>query len=195
MNKKFLVQIIAILIVIFCGLLSVFNPALFGLSSIVPGGGTPGVGSMIEDTSKIQILFVDAQSNGTPELIKSIIVADIADNPTERAKGLSYRESMAEQEGMLFIFEQSFIPRFIMREMRFPLDFVWIDGDVIVDLLENIPAEAPGTDDAAMKTYSPSKAVDKVIELNAGYIKKYNLKVGDRIRAEQIATSSGSFVQ
>lgn len=185
MDKKFLIQLVAILIAVFLGLFVVFSPASLGLPSVVPGGGTPGgAASVTPSLTREQLLFIDQNSTGTPELVKGIITVDVADEPTERFKGLSNRESMAENEGMLFIFEQAFIPRFIMRDMRFPLDFVWVNGDQIVDIIENAPTEPMGTPDDQLKSYSPGQSSDKVIELNAGYIKKYGLRVGDRIKRE-----------
>lgn len=188
MDKKFIIQFIVLLVVIFGGLLTIFNPATLGLPSIVPGGVTPGGYSATTATpaEKQQLLFIDERSTGNPELVKGIITVDVADDPNERAQGLSYRETMLENEGMIFLFPQAFIPKFIMREMRFSLDFVWVSGDRVVDLYENAPPEATGTPDSEMRTYSPSVDVDKVVEVNAGYIKKYGLKIGDRIKLEPI---------
>jgi uncharacterized membrane protein (UPF0127 family) len=194
MDKKFAVQIVVILIVIFGGILTVFNPGSFGLPSIVPGGGIPGVNTTGTTVSleKQQILFIDAASTGSPELVKSVITVDVADDPNERAQGLSGREIMEENEGMMFVFSQPTVPNFIMREMRFSLDFVWVNGDKIVDLYENAPPEVSGTPNNEMKTYTPSSAVDKVIEVNAGYIKKFGLKVGDRISIQVLPATDQS---
>ena len=57
------------------------------------------------------------------------IFVDIADEPNEQIQGLSGRVSMAEDEGMLFIFPNSFVASFWMKEMNFSLDLVWIDAD------------------------------------------------------------------
>ena len=189
MDKKFAIQIIVILIVIFGGMLTVFNPGSLGLPSIVPGGGLPGVNTTSTTTlEKKQLLFIDAASTGNPELVKSVITVDVADDANERATGLSGREIMAENEGMMFVFPQPGVPNFVMREMKFSLDFVWVNGDKIVDLYENAPPEASGTPADQMKYYSPSSPVDKVIEVNAGYIRKFGLKVGDRIGVQPLPT-------
>ena len=103
----------------------------------------------------------------------------VADTPRERAKGLSGRESLAEEEGMLFVYEEAGRYSFWMKGMQFPLDFIWIKGDRVVDLDRNVlPGEVQ-----LPKTISPKVKVDKVLEVKAGSIEEYNIEVGDRIRS------------
>ena len=61
--------------------------------------------------------------------------------------------------------------------MKFPLDFLWINDETIVDLSENIPLFSEGE----ITTVKPSKPVNKVLEVNSGIIKEYGLKKGDKI--------------
>ena len=105
---------------------------------------------------------------------------EVSDNDEERAQGLSGRKSMDERSGMLFIFQDKEIRSFWMKEMYFPLDFIWLDDDLIVDLSENIPPPKNG-DTSNLEIITPLKPVDKVIELNSGQISKMNLKIGDKI--------------
>ena len=78
---------------------------------------------------------------------------------------------------MLFIFEKKDIYSFWMNEMKFPLDFLWINDETIVDLSENIPLFSEGE----ITTVKSSKPVNKVLEVNSGIIKEYGLKKGDKI--------------
>ena len=83
---------------------------------------------------------------------------------------------------MLFIFAKSDKHAFWMKGLSFPLDFVWIKDDTIIDILEDISAPRVGQADAELPIYSAKAAVDKVLELNAGSVKKFNIKIGDTIK-------------
>jgi uncharacterized membrane protein (UPF0127 family) len=62
-----------------------------------------------------------------------------------------------------------------MRGMKFNLDIVWIDGNNITYIAENVPY-------ASKETIKPEAPADKVLELDAGTIDKLNVKVGDEIK-------------
>ena len=53
------------------------------------------------------------------------IVAEIASTAEERQLGLMYREKLATDEGMLFIFENETFPSFWMLNTTIPLDIIW----------------------------------------------------------------------
>ena len=191
MDKKFVIQLTVLLLVIFGGLLSVFKPSLFGLPSVVPGGGFPGADTTSsQELMTEQILFIDAQSTGSPEIVKSALIAEIADVPEERAQGLSNRESLGENNGMMFVFPQSDQYNFIMRGMQFPLDFIWVQDDTVVDILENVMPDPAGTPDNSLKRYAPVSPVNRVIEVNSGYVQKYSIRVGDKIRVTAVPTDN-----
>lgn len=94
----------------------------------------------------------------------------IADTEEKRARGLSGIAIMKDKEGMLFIFEKPDYHLFWMKDMRFPLDFIFLNGNKVIDLLSNIN---PSTYPQTFTSKSPS---DKVIELKAGEINKLNLQ-------------------
>lgn len=108
------------------------------------------------------------------------IWAEIADTNETRQRGLSGRKNMPEDAGMLFVFEEADYYSFWMPYTYFPLDFVWIKGDNIVDLTENVPNH-PGTDTDGLPRYTSSQPADKILELNAGQVKSLGIKIGDRI--------------
>ena len=108
-----------------------------------------------------------------------IIYLDISDTPEKRTQGLSGRDSMPQDHGMLFIFDSPQKPQFWMYEMKFPLDFVWINGNKVVQLNENIPAPLTGESPAVIR---PDYPVDKVLEVNAGFIKSAAIKIGDEVK-------------
>lgn len=94
--------------------------------------------------------------------------------------GLSNRDSLPKDQGMLFIFEKEGIYPFWMRNMKFPIDIIFIKGDKVVKIFDNVkPPQSPDEDIPIYKPESPS---DKVLEINAGQAKEFGIKVGDSIQ-------------
>lgn len=104
---------------------------------------------------------------------------EIAASSLEQSRGLSYRPSLGENDGMLFQFGSGNIQTFWMQGMNFPLDMIWISGTTIVGFAQNVPAPAPGTQIWQLPIYSSPNNTDKVLEVSAGTVAKYNIKVGD----------------
>ena len=70
----------------------------------------------------------------------ALFPVDLALTPEQRSQGLSGREVMAAETGMLFIFENEGTFSFWMKEMHFPLDIVWIGADcTVVDVTLGAP--------------------------------------------------------
>ena len=82
--------------------------------------------------------------------------------------------------GMLFVYDHPERYGFWMKGMRFPLDYIWINGNKVADLSRNIPQ--PASDTATPVTLAPSIPVDKVLEVNAGIIDRFDIKVGDLVQ-------------
>ena len=106
------------------------------------------------------------------------IYVEIADSPEEKKQGLSGRESLAEDRGMLFIYPEPGNYSFWMKEMKFNLDFVFINDQKVVDLKENIPFPKEGEEP---QTIRAEATFDKVLEINQGIIEKLGIKVGDEV--------------
>ena len=106
------------------------------------------------------------------------IYVEIAGSPEEKKQGLSGRESLAEDRGMLFIYPEPGNYSFWMKEMKFNLDFVFINDQKVVDLKENIPFPKEGEEPQTIRVEA---TFDKVLEINQGIIKKIEIKVGDEV--------------
>lgn len=106
---------------------------------------------------------------------------EIAETPYETQTGLMYRESMAEKEGMFFIFPEVAMHRFYMKNTLIPLDIIFIDENLkIASFQENtIPLEERGLSSEVPILY--------VLEVNAGLSERLTLEVGDRIDYQRIA--------
>lgn len=107
---------------------------------------------------------------------------EIADTQEKRSKGLGGRQSLASEEGMLFIFPDTQKRPFWMKGLSFPLDFIWIRENKVVDLLHRVQPPTPGQSDASLPIYQSKEEVDKVLEVPAGTIQGLDIKVGDTVK-------------
>lgn len=101
---------------------------------------------------------------------------ELAQLPSELERGLQYRDSMAKDAGMLFIFPQSVEAAFWMKNTLIPLDMIWLGQDKRVIYIEKnaapcLQAECP--------TYGPKEAALYVLEANAGFADALDIKIGD----------------
>jgi len=135
----------------------------------------------------VMVVFLAACSSQVSEISHTSFVefgdskffVTIADEPNEWQKGLMFVESMPQNEGMLFIFDDSAPRSFWMKNTLIPLDMIFINEDfVVVDLKENVP---PCESDPC-ETYPSGFESKFVLELNANVAKKSNISVGSIMR-------------
>ncbi len=104
------------------------------------------------------------------------ISVELAINNEAKAKGLSGRETLREETGMLFIFDYPSIHPFWMKDMNFPIDMIWIDENGIIVYIE--PSAKPESFPGLFGSNIESKYV---LEVVAGFSEKHQLKIGDRV--------------
>lgn len=117
----------------------------------------------------------------TVRIAGQIIRLEIANTVATRARGLSGRASLTEGWGMLFLFSQPSVQMFWMRDMQFPIDIIWIRDNEVVGFAEGALPPKTGESPA---TFTSPLPVDKVLEVNAGFVEKYGVKIGDRVELE-----------
>lgn len=132
--------------------------------------------------SKNQGKFIGSFPSPTPikEGIKIgdlAIQVEVADSGEKKAKGLSGRKSLGENEGMLFVFKNSY-PSFWMKEMLIPIDILWISDGKVVKIHKDVQPE-PGKTTSELTLYRPDQPIDYVLEVNAGFSDKNAVKSGD----------------
>jgi len=102
------------------------------------------------------------------------IQVEIADDDEERSRGLMYRESLPEDQGMLFVYTDERTLSFWMRNTLIPLDIAYIDREGrIVDIQHMEPQDAATHPSAAPAMYA--------LEMNEGWFEANGVEVGDRI--------------
>jgi len=104
------------------------------------------------------------------------IKAEIADDDYTRQQGLMYRESLADDRGMLFVFQDEGEYGFWMKNMLIPLDIIWISKDMqVVDISANVEPCRDTCDNI-----TPKKAVKYVLEVQSGFVDKHKIRLGDK---------------
>lgn len=102
------------------------------------------------------------------------LVLEIADTPRKRSLGLGGREGLPENGGMLFIFDESRLHGFWMKDMRFSIDIAWLnDGFCIVYLSRGVSPDTYPT------VYVPETPARYVIEMKSGFFASHGLFRGD----------------
>lgn len=106
------------------------------------------------------------------------VSVEIADDPFERADGLMYRESLAADAGMLFVFGDERVRSFWMKNTLIPLDMLFVAADLtIVDIVEGaLPCEAD-----PCPLYTSSAPARYGLEVNAGFVRDHGIRVGDAV--------------
>ena len=126
---------------------------------------------------KLQISWQKSQTVLT--INNQLIQVEVAKTDEEITNGLSGREKLEENKGMLFVFAKTGKYQFWMKEMRFDLDAIFINGETIVDIVENI--SAPKNNEQP-QVFQAKIDFDKVLEVNNGTIKRLNIKIGDEVK-------------
>lgn len=108
---------------------------------------------------------------------KACMRVEVAETVAEKAKGLSGKKFMPQDWGMWFVFDQPQRLAFWMKDMEFGLDFIWLNGKQVVEITERVGK--PKTKKEEEKIISPQVVTDGVIEVNAGWVAKHGIEVGD----------------
>jgi uncharacterized membrane protein (UPF0127 family) len=105
------------------------------------------------------------------------VEAELAYTDSTRMKGLMYRKYLAPDAGMLFVFRDLDLHSFWMKNTLISLDLIWLNerkeivASLTVDPCEKDPCQS----------YEPMQKSKYVLEVNGGFVKKHNLKVGDQL--------------
>ena len=100
---------------------------------------------------------------------------EIASTPKERERGLMFRTSLGENNGMLFIFEYDDYLSFWMKNTVIPLDIAFVDSHGIIrDIYQMIPLDTS-------IFYNSSIPVRYAIEVNQWWFKKNNIAKGAKV--------------
>ncbi len=107
----------------------------------------------------------------------------VADNMKHWQKGLGGRKDLGKYDGMIFLFPTTEQHVFVMRDMQFPIDIIWIKGNEIVDMAPSVPLD-PAQTEAELTPYAARDVSSSVLELPAGKVVDWGLKIGDKVQVK-----------
>ncbi|MPZ18371.1 MAG: DUF192 domain-containing protein [Luteitalea sp.] len=114
---------------------------------------------------------------------------EVAATEEERQRGLMFRDGLAPDEGMIFVFPEPGANGFWMKNTLIPLDMFWLESDGrIVAIRQSVPPCGNKSDrDFDCPIYEPGPAASSsiyVIETAAGFAKQHGIEVGDTVALE-----------
>ncbi|WP_122087987.1 DUF192 domain-containing protein [Halalkalicoccus subterraneus] len=125
-----------------------------------------------EDRATVTISDEDGGTLATVE-------AEVADTPPQRYTGLSEHESLGDDAGMVFVFESESSHSFVMRDMAFPIDIIFVGEDGEITAIHEAQTESDGSD------LTHYRGEGKwVLEVNYGYADENGITEGDRVDIE-----------
>ncbi|MBU4369950.1 DUF192 domain-containing protein [Patescibacteria group bacterium] len=130
---------------------------------------------------KVKTNIFDQQSNKKGQSIFIIKInninleVEVAETFKEKAQGLSGRERILDNQGMLFVFKTPGRYPFWMKGMKFPIDIIWLDKDLkIVEINKEVQPES------FPELLRPSTPIQYVLEVKNGWVDEYSVKQGDQ---------------
>src|SRR5919107_4775309 len=119
---------------------------------------------------------VFAQNDKNVALLPSVqikglnINVSLAETPEQQTKGLSIKNTLGENEGMLFVFDTPKKNSFWMKDMKFPIDIIWISSNHTIIHIEK--SLSPCISFLFCPSYSPEENSQFVLEVNSNYTTK-----------------------
>jgi len=110
----------------------------------------------------------------------TIVNAELAITPAQHERGLMFRETLASDAGMLFVFSKPQPRWFWMKNTKIPLDMIFLDENkTVVQVVTAVPC----TQDPC-PNYGGAIA-KYVLEVNAGFAKEHDVSVGMRVAFDE----------
>jgi len=147
----------------------------------LPTGGDADVIHPGYDTREVRVETSDGKFLGS-------VTAAIADTPELRYTGLSDTESLADDRGMLFVYDTVGDRTFVMREMGFGIDIVYADADGVVTEIHHAPA--PGPEEDGEEQRYPGRG-QYVLEVGYRWTADRGVDPGDLLRFGPVEPAAG----
>ena len=106
---------------------------------------------------------------------------EISSDDAERKLGLMNRTQLAEDHGMLFIFQSEGYINFWMKNTLIPLDMLFIGADGYIKSITSNALPCTASEDSDCPRYNSNASVKYVLEINGGLAEKWNIREGDKV--------------
>jgi uncharacterized membrane protein (UPF0127 family) len=126
------------------------------------------------------LMFLPSKHLSTVTIKGKTFFVYVARTDEQKTKGLSIFKTLPLEKGMIFPFSTLDYYTFWMKDMKFPIDIIYIRQNRIVDIFPDVPF--PKNDDQQLTIYKPSQKANYVLEINAGLSRKYNFRNGDFVK-------------
>ncbi|WP_299332611.1 DUF192 domain-containing protein [Haloplanus sp.] len=156
-----------------------------------PGTPTPDGDTTPTPTSNASATPVSTPGNDYETTTVDLVDADgtrlatvdawIADSYPKRYTGLSDTSALENGQGMLFVHDQEGTHAYVMREMAFPLDMVFIAANGTITTIHHAPLPSEDSDGGLTRYSGRAKYV---LEVPMGYTNETGVEVGDRVVIE-----------
>lgn len=114
------------------------------------------------------------------------VAVEIAATPQSRELGLMYRDSLAPDSGMLFVFPERAPQSFWMRNTKIPLDILFVDEDGRIVRIHR------RTEPFSEKSLPSGAPIRFVLEVEGGFSERHGVTEGDRIDLGALAKTPSS---
>ncbi|MEK7648731.1 MAG: DUF192 domain-containing protein [Patescibacteria group bacterium] len=117
-----------------------------------------------------------------PMTIKATAISvELAETRDQQEHGLGGRTGLAEDRGLLYILRKPDFYTFWMKDMKFPIDIIWIDKDQkVIDISHSL------TPDTYPRIFQPVHPAQIILEVASGFAKKHDIKIGDPVSVPKI---------
>lgn len=127
------------------------------------------------------ILFATFFHSGPSAFVQfenSVIKVEIAVTQAEKQKGLSGRSVLPQGQGLLFLYKNSGQRNIWMKDMRFPIDIVWMDANKTVTKVNRniLPSTYPA------EVFTAGESTQFILEMPAGGAAKAGILEGQRAK-------------
>ncbi|MDR4491035.1 MAG: DUF192 domain-containing protein [Candidatus Nitrosocosmicus sp.] len=121
----------------------------------------------------------DNRTSSTVRIDDMNITAILALTPEEQSTGLAIKETMKENEGMLFVFDTPKKYSFWMKDMKFPIDIIWLDSKKKIVHIED--RLEPCVFLLLCPSYAPTTDSLYVLEVVSNFTNKHEVRIGDQV--------------
>jgi uncharacterized membrane protein (UPF0127 family) len=144
--------------------------ALLAACRPTPAASPPAVPAPAPAATRPRVIIDSPSGRSTT------VEVELARTPEEQQRGLMFRERLAPGTGMLFLFEETTVRAFWMKNTLIPLDMIFIDADgTVVGVVERAEPLTTGPRGVGR----PSR---DVLEVAGGFVAEHAVRAGDRVR-------------
>lgn len=108
----------------------------------------------------------------------------LAKTSEDKKIGLSKYKTLPQDFGMIFIFDKPDLYGFWMKDMKFPIDIIFIKNGQIVTIYKNV--NPPKNPNDILPAFYPKQPANMVLEINANLSEKYGFKESNKVKINNL---------